>query len=231
MKTTKNTVLVTGGSAGIGLEIARLLASLDNTVIITGRNEERLARAAALSPNIVPFRADVTNTADVEALRTEIEQKYPEFNILVNNAGYAEVYELNGTGPAWERAGREMDTNYLSVIRMTDALLPLLLGKPEAAIVNVTSVVAFFPAKILPTYSAIKAALHVYTDLLRQGLDGRVEVYELIPPLVNTEFSKAIGGEKGIPASEVAEELLQAFKERRWSIPVGPAKEWLARPV
>ncbi|MGQ3012271.1 MAG: SDR family oxidoreductase [Flavobacteriales bacterium] len=229
MKTTKNTVLVTGGSAGIGLEIAKLLAAQDNTVIITGRDEERLARAAALSANIIPFRADVTSAADVEALRAEIEKNYPELNILINNAGYAEAYELDGAGSAWERAGREMDTNYLSVIRMTDALLPVLLGKPEAALVNVTSVVAFFPAKMLPTYSAIKAALHVYTDLLRQGLDGRVEVYELIPPLVNTEFSKAIGGEKGIPASEVAEELLQAFKDRRWSVPVGPAKEWLAK--
>ncbi|MBL0912647.1 MAG: SDR family NAD(P)-dependent oxidoreductase [Bacteroidia bacterium] len=229
MKTTKNTVLVTGGSAGIGLEIARLLVAQDNTVIITGRNEERLTRAAALSGNIIPFRADVTSAADVETLRAEIERNYPELNILINNAGYAEAYELGGVGSAWERAGREMDTNYLSVIRMTDALLPVLLGKPDAAVVNVTSVVAFFPAKILPTYSAIKAALHVYTDLLRQGLDGRVEVYELIPPLVNTEFSKAIGGEKGIPASEVAEELLQAFKDRRWSVPVGPAREWLAK--
>jgi len=231
MKTTKNTVLVTGGSAGIGLEIAKLLASQDNRVIITGRNEERLARAAALSGNIIPFRADVTNAADVEALRTEIERKYPELNILINNAGYAEAYELSGDTPAGESAAREMDTNYLSVIRITDALLPLLLGKPEAAIVNVSSVVAFFPAKMLPTYSASKAALHVYTELLRQALDGRVEVYELIPPLVNTEFSKAIGGEKGIPAGEVAAELLQAFEDRRWNVPAGPAKEWLAKTV
>lgn len=231
MKTTKNTVLVTGGSAGIGLEIAKLLASQDNRVIITGRNEERLARAAALSGNIVPFRADVTNVADVEALRAEVERRYPELNILVNNAGYAEAYELSGGAPAGESAAREMETNYLSVIRITDALLPILTGKPEAAIVNVSSVAAFFPVKILPTYSASKAALHVYTELLRQGLDGRVEVYELIPPLVNTGFSKAIGGEKGIPASDLAAELLQAFEDRRWNVPAGPAKEWLAKTV
>ena len=94
--------------------------------------------------------------------------------------------------------------------------------------VNVTSVVAYYPQKMLPTYTASKAALKAYTDVLRQTFEDRLNVFELIPPLVNTDFSKEIGGENGIPPKEVADELVLALEKNQWLVPVGMSKEFVS---
>ncbi|HEY4209770.1 MAG TPA: SDR family NAD(P)-dependent oxidoreductase [Puia sp.] len=115
-------------------------------------------------------------------------------------------------------------TNYLAPIRLTEKLLPLLKRQQEAAIVNVTSIVAFAPGRRLATYAASKAAMHAYTRTLRLTLErtaGNVKVFELVPPLVNTEFSRVIGGEKGFPPRQVAEDLLTSLAENNYEIHVG----------
>jgi uncharacterized oxidoreductase len=115
-----------------------------------------------------------------------------------------------------------MHTNYLSVIRLNEKLLPLLKKQSEAAIVNVSSIVAFVPGKLTATYSASKAALHSYTQALRVALtDTTVKVFELMPPLVDTEFSTEIGGHLGIPPSQVADEFLAALEIDNYEIRVG----------
>jgi len=223
MKTTQNTVLITGGSAGIGFEIARLLSEKGNHVIILGRNTERLHQAAAKLANVTPIVCDVSSTADVEALVKRLEKEFPELNILINNAGRASVYKLANGVSAFGNAADEMQTNYLSVINLTEKLLPLLQQRPEAAIVNVTSVLALVPAFTVPTYSASKAALRSYTQILRYTLakSTNIKVFELMRPLVNTEFSKEIGGHKGIAPSAVAERLVNALKSDEYEIKVG----------
>lgn len=226
MKTNKNTILVTGGGSGIGLEITKLF-SKDNHVIITGRSEERLLKAAANLENvsIIPF--DITNEEDVNRLVEKVSKDFPELNVLINNAGNAAAYDLlSPNANAYEKASTEINTNFLSVVRLTEKLLPLLLKQENSAIVNVTSVVAFVPSKGIATYSASKAALHSYTESLRLALSGtQVKVFDLMPPLVNTEFSKEIGGENGIPPEEVALHLRQAFENDTYEIHVGNTAE------
>lgn len=222
MKTTNNTVLITGGSAGIGLAMARLFVANGNRVIITGRNEERLQAAAAELENVTAIVCDVNSEADVQRLTDRVQRDFPELNILINNAGTAYAYTLSAGSLAAEKAKDEMLTNYFSVIHLTEKLLPVLQRAAEAAIVNVSSIVAFVPSSGVPTYSGSKAALHSYTQSLRLSLAGSpVKVFELMPPLVNTEFSRAIGGEHGIPAGVVAEELLQALQTGVYEIHVG----------
>lgn len=230
MKTTGNTVLITGGSAGIGFEIARLFSGHGNKVIITGRSQERLAQAAQKLPGVIPLQSDVTSETDILALVEEIKANYPDLNVLINNAGKADVYKLVAGSDAFTKARQEMLTNYLSIIRLTELLLPVLEKQAESAIVNVSSIVAFRPSVVLPTYSASKAALHSYTQSLRAALQetGSVEVYELMPPLVNTDFSQAIGGAAGIDPAEVAQDLLQAFQAKQWEVPVGDTKQFFA---
>ncbi|MGY0041123.1 SDR family NAD(P)-dependent oxidoreductase [Pedobacter sp. NJ-S-72] len=116
-----------------------------------------------------------------------------------------------------------METNYISLIRLTEKLLPQLLKQKSAALVNVSSIVAITPGLNAPTYSASKAAVHSYTEVLRLALKNTsVKVFELMPPLVNTEFSKEIGGaENGIPPLQVATEFADAFENDTFEIHVG----------
>lgn len=225
MKTSKNTILITGGGSGIGYEFAKIFSENDNQVIITGRNEEKLNKAAASLKNTTAIAADITKEGDIDRLAQIIAKEYPNLNVLINNAGnasYYDVLELN-TG-AFAKASDEINTNYLSIVRLTEKLLPILNAQKEAAIVNVSSIVALVPSKTLITYSASKAALHSYTQSLRIALDRSpyaTQVYEIMPPLVNTEFSKEIGGENGISPEIVAEDLVRAFEENQYEIHVG----------
>lgn len=221
MKTTNKTVLITGGSAGIGLEIARIF-SRNNHVIIVGRNKERLNAAAAQLKNVTAIAADVSYESEVNNLVSRLENEFPHLDVVINNAGRAILYDLNKDKiNAFDKAADEMLTNYLSVIRLNEKLLPQLKKQPEAAIVNVSSIVAIVPGTI-PTYSASKAALHSYTQSLRISLEETsVKVFELMPPLVDTEFSQMIGGSRGIKPAVVAEDLLQAMENDIYEIHTG----------
>lgn len=223
MNTSNNTVLITGGSAGIGFAIAQLLTEKGNHVIITGRNQERLNAAAAKLSNVTAIACDVTQEEDVRALTARMELEFPQLNVLINNAGEAYVHQLNDHTGITAKAIREMNTNYFSILNLNEKLLPLLSRQDKAAIVNVSSIVAFVPGHTLPTYSASKAALHSYTLSLRYALSHNtgIEVYELMPPLVNTEFSKEIGGEHGIDPAIVAHDLVHAFEQKQFEIHVG----------
>ncbi|MCZ4243830.1 SDR family oxidoreductase [Pedobacter punctiformis] len=223
MKTTKNTVLITGGSAGIGFEIAKQLSALGNHVIITGRDEQRLNAAAAGLNNVTAIPFDVSKATDIDQLVERIKREFPELNIVINNAGRAILHNLGHQNQdAAAIAEEEMLTNYLSVIKLNQKLLSALKQQEEAAIVNVSSIVAFVPGISLPTYAASKAALHSYSISLRLSLENTaIKVFELMPPLVNTELSKEIGGHNGIHPSAVADDLIKALENNEYEIRVG----------
>jgi uncharacterized oxidoreductase len=227
MKSTNNKILIIGGSAGIGFEIAKLF-STDNKVIITGRNEQRLQQAAAKLKNVTTVVSDVADAADVQKLVKLLNAEHPDLNIVVNNAGKAFVYDLAADGvDGFDKASQEIQTNFLSIIRLNEKLLPLLRRQPDAAIVNVTSIVAIAPGARLATYAASKAALHSYTLSLRYSLaKTNVKVFELMPPLVDTEFSTEIGGHKGIKPVVVAEALLKGLEADDLEIRVGQTEEF-----
>ncbi len=228
MKIENKTILITGGGSGIGLEIAKLL-SANNTVIIAGRNAQKINAAAQSLPNVIALQADITIEADVNRLVEEISTKYANLSVLINNAGHAYVYTLSDTSNTFEKATAEFATNYFAPIRLTEKLLPILKKQPEAAIVNVSSIVGLAPGASLPTYSDTKAALHSYTQTLRHALakETAIKVFELMPPLVDTEFSAEIGGkEHGMPASEVAESLIKGFNEDVYEIHPGMTEQF-----
>lgn len=223
MKTTNNTVLITGGSAGIGFAIAKLFSEKNNHVIITGRNEERLKQAAAQLKNVTTIQSDISSEAEISSLVQRLKKDFPKLNLVINNAGNAYAYQLSAEASAYNKAKEEIMTNYLSVIQLNEQLLPLLAQQEEAAIVTVSSIAAFAPNQYIPTYSASKAALHSYTQILRYTLaqSTAIKVFELMPPLVNTDFSKEIGGEHGIPPAEVATDLLNSLEQDQYEIHVG----------
>jgi len=224
MKTTENTVLITGGSAGIGFEIAKLFSENGSHVIITGRDTERLKNAAAKLKNVTAIVCDVSKVDELNRLVSRVKQEFPTLNILINNAGRALVYNiLDDDARVSLNAQDEMQTNYFSVLHLIEELLPSLKKQASSAIINVTSVVAIVPGR-LATYSATKAALHSYTQSLRARLEeesSAIKVFELMPPLVNTELTKNIGGGNGIHPSVVAEDLINSLAKDEYEIHVG----------
>lgn len=221
MNIRNNTVLITGGGSGIGFKTALLLAAQGNRVIITGRNREKLEKAALQIPGAVPIVADITDAAAVDALVSQIQKDFPTLNMLFNNAAHAVAYELSSHADAYSKASEEFNTNVLSVIRLTEKLWPLLEKQPGAAIVNITSIVSMVPGLRIPTYSATKAALHSYSQSLRVALSStNVKVFEVMPPLVDTDFAKDLTGTKMEPA-DVATEIIEGISKDVYEIYVG----------
>jgi uncharacterized oxidoreductase len=223
MNITNKTILITGGGSGIGFEIAKLLSQKGNKVIITGRTEVKLQNAASQLNNVSYIACDINSEADINSLVNKITEEFGSLDILINNAGQASAYKLAAGVNAYTKAAAEIQTNYLSVIRLTEKLLPLLTGQKETAIVNVTSIVAFVPGINLPTYAASKSALHSYSQALRYTLakTTNIKVFELMPPLVNTEFSAEIGGANGIAPELVAEGLIEGFEKDEYELHIG----------
>ena len=221
MNTSNKIVLITGGGSGIGFQTAKLFSEKGSKVIIVGRNEEKLKAASTQLKNVDYFTADVTNNEDVQRLVAHIKKDYPTLNILINNAGNLHVHKVAEGTDTVTKAIDEINTNYISVINLTESLLPVLKQQSEAAVVNLTSIVALSPHMIIPTYSASKAALRSYTQILRYTLNKQgsaLKIFEVLPPLVNTELAKNNGGERGIPAEEVAENILNKIESDTYEI-------------
>lgn len=185
MKQAGNTILVTGGGSGIGEALAHRFHDQGNTVIIAGRRREALERAAAGRTNIHVAVLDVENAGGIARFTARLLADHPPLNVLVNNAGVMRFEALDRTRDLAD-AELTIATNLLGPIRLTNALTDHLVRQPDAAIINVTSGLAFVPLLSTPTYNAAKAALHAYTVSMREVLKDRIEVIELAPPAVQT---------------------------------------------
>ncbi|WP_347556958.1 SDR family NAD(P)-dependent oxidoreductase [Robbsia sp. KACC 23696] len=208
MNATGNTILITGGSSGIGLEMARQLLARRNTVIITGRDAARLASAQEALPGVHCFQSDVTDPEAIVALHASVIAAFPALNVLINNAGVMRKIDLQDPANDVSTIGKEIETNLLGPVRMVQQYLPHLLAQKRATIVNVSSGLAFVPMAVSPVYCATKAALHSYSQSLRLQLAGTsVEVVEVAPPLTETPLGDAFTKEDtaGVKSMDVAE--------------------------
>ena len=178
MKLTSNTILITGGASGIGYELTKQLTALGNTVLITGRDQDKMDRAKAAFPKIHTFQSDVSDPEAIATLYEEVTKQFPELNILINNAGIMRKINVNDKGGSLEDITREIETNLSGPIRMVKQFLPHLKTKSEAAIMNVSSSLAFVALPISPVYCATKAGLHSFTESLRVQLKNtKVKVF------------------------------------------------------
>jgi uncharacterized oxidoreductase len=215
MKTSGNTILITGGSTGIGLEFAKQLLASGNTVILTGRDEKKLQKAKSLLPEARIIPSDVSRPAEIEALLKTVLAEFPKLNILINNAGIMREINMHDAGADLENLTQEIDINLKGPIRMAKAFLPHLKKQAEAAIVNVSSGLAFVPLPISPIYCATKAGLHSFTLSLRAQLKNTsVKVFEVAPPATDTELLSAANRDdmKGVPIMKTADMVATSIK-------------------
>jgi uncharacterized oxidoreductase len=227
MNIENKTILITGGGTGIGFSIAKKLSGKGNRLILAGRREDKLKEAVAQLPQASYVVADVTKEAAVDNLVQQVKKTFGGLDILVNNAGVVTAYPLDSADGVYEKAKFEMDLNYLSVVRLTERLLPLLKASKEAAIINIESIVSYLPATVIATYSATKAALHSYSQALRlvlQKTNPHIQVFEVFPPFVDTDMTKAFTADKLSP-DEVALDIYNALQKNEYAVRPGRTKE------
>ncbi|HEY2139718.1 MAG TPA: SDR family oxidoreductase [Chthoniobacterales bacterium] len=211
MKTTDNTILITGGGSGIGRGLAEAFHRLGNQVIIAGRSRKTLDETTAANSGMKSVVLDVSDPKNIASVSAQIISDYPSLNVLINNAGIMEPEDLLADRRDVSTAENIVTTNLLGPIRLTAALLPALRKQPRATVMNVSSGLAFVPLAMTPSYCATKAAIHSYTRSLRYQLKTTsVEVMELIPPYVQTTLMGDQQAEdpKAMPLAEFIDEVM-----------------------
>ncbi|WP_026931765.1 SDR family oxidoreductase [Glycomyces tenuis] len=232
MKITGNTVLIAGGTSGIGLELALRFHQAGNKVIVAGRRREALDAIAAEHRGIETEQFDITDNASIRRLFETVTAKHPRLNALVAMAGIMRPEPVLDSG-SLETAERTVETNLLGTIRLVHAFAPFLTDRPHAAILTVTSGLAYVPLAATPTYSATKAAVHSYTESLREQLrETSVQVIEIAPPLTRTRLmGEGTDNDRAMPLDEFASEvmgllesepearqiLVERVKRQRWA--------------
>jgi len=214
MRLTGRTILITGGSAGIGLAFARKFLELGNEVIITGRRQAVLDAVKAQHPRLHTIQSDIADPEQIATLAARLKWDFPKLDLLMNNAGVGIAKNLKT--PVDDLAGllTEMDVNVGGVIRTTSALIDILTAN-QGTVINVSSALAFVPVPAMPVYSATKAAVHSYTQSLRFQLeDTGVEVIELMPPAVRTDMTSEFddAGISTITTDELVKQTIAALR-------------------
>ncbi|MDB5214328.1 MAG: 3-oxoacyl-[acyl-carrier protein] reductase [Myxococcaceae bacterium] len=226
MNLTGRTILITGGSAGIGLAFALKFLELGNKVIVTGRRQAVLDEVEAKHPKLHAIRSDVSDPAQVAALARRVKAEFPKLDVLMNNAGIM-LYK-NLKAPADDLAGlmTEMNVNVGGVIRTTSAFIDILTAN-RGTVINVSSALAFVPTPSTPIYCATKAAIHSYTQSLRFQLEeAGVEVIEIMPPAVETDMTVDMSeGVTKITPEELVKVSFKALKDGASEILPGQAKQ------
>ena len=226
MKLTQRNILITGGTSGIGLELAKQLLGLGNTVIVTGRDPAKLDAAKRAMPGLQAFASDVTDPAAIVALHQAVLGQFPKLDTLVNNAGIMRNLNLNQDRDLTD-VTREIEVNLTGPVRMIQQFLPHLKTRPDALIVNVSSGLAFIPLPLSPVYCATKAAIHSLTQSLRAQLDGTgVTVVELAPPGTETplfrgEFEQEMKGQKVMDVTVLARKAIAGIEAGKLEIRPG----------
>jgi uncharacterized oxidoreductase len=227
MELRGKTILITGGTAGIGLEAAKQFLAHGSKVIITGRDQSKLDEAKRLFPDLIAIKSDVGVADESQSLYNRVRD-LGGIDILYNNAGVLSM--STNLGIADDRhlkeAAYEMNVNYLGVIRLNNLFMDMLKSRKEGAIINTTSLLSYVPSAIEATYSASKVALRFYTETLRRHLEilnTNVKVFELLPPVVATEMTAGRTDKKMTP-EKVVQALVAGLKNEQFTIRVGTTK-------
>jgi uncharacterized oxidoreductase len=213
MQISGNTILITGGGSGIGRALAEAFHSQGNQVIIAGRRKKLLDETITANPGMKVAVLDIENGSGIRSFAEILKHDYPALNVVIHNAGIMRPESLKDGAIADAEA--MIATNLVGPIRLTAALLPFLLKQPNAAIMTVSSGLAFMPLAMTPTYCATKAAIHSYTQSLRYQLSGTsLQVLELIPPYVQTELMgpSQVSDPKAMPLADFIAETMNILK-------------------
>ncbi|WP_328294080.1 SDR family NAD(P)-dependent oxidoreductase [Kineococcus sp. NBC_00420] len=213
MKITGRTVLITGGTAGIGLGLAQRLQGEGNTVVVAGRRTALLDQIVQDHPGLAAVELDVADPDSVRAAFDDVTTRFPDVDVLVNNAGIA-LYEDLRTGESLDAAIDVITTNLIGPLRMSSLFVPFFATRGGGTVVNVGSGLGFVPLPASPTYSATKAAIHSYSETQRVQLAGSgIDVVEIVPPAVRTEFGGQQDDDRAMPLPAFLDGVMAILRE------------------
>jgi uncharacterized oxidoreductase len=230
MNISGNTILITGGATGIGLALAEAFLEKENEVIICGRREDKLKEAKAKFPKLHTLMCDVADRQKQKQLYVQVLANHPALNILVNNAGIQKEVNFKRGLTDLQDEEDEIAINLQAPVRLSARFIPHLLKQKEAAIVNISSGLAFIPIAFMPLYCATKAALHSFSLSLRHQLrDTPIRVFEIIPPTTDTELDRGARdrrgqADRGIQPDIVATAAIEAMEKDEFEVAVGQAE-------
>ena len=214
MKISGNTIFIPGGTSGIGLGLALRFQAAGNTVIIAGRRTELLASIAQDHPGIQTIELDTTDADAVATVSKEVQQRWPETNVLLAMAGIMLPEDVH-TDAFLATAEATVTTNLLGPIRLIAAFTEFLATRPAATIITVSSGLASVPLPVTPTYSATKSAIHAFSEAIRVQLaDTSVQVIELVPPAVQTTLMGQTNEPSAMPLEEFLSESMSLFESQ-----------------
>jgi uncharacterized oxidoreductase len=225
MKLENNTILITGGSSGIGLELSKVLIQKGNKVIICGRSDEKLSKAKSEEPKLITYQCDLSNSQECVDFSIMITENHPDLNILINNAAIVNKTNFLSTDRIIEMAESEMETNFMAPIRLIHSLSPLLQKNNTPAIINITTGLIYTPRADYPFYNATKAALHSFTEVFRKQTENlNINIVEVMFPAVNTPWHKGKPPKIAIPTYKAVDEMIKGLEKNKKEIRVAGAK-------
>jgi uncharacterized oxidoreductase len=224
MELTNKTILITGGASGIGFALAKALVARQNQVIICGRSQQKLDAAKQQIPALEIVRCDINQPAHLNDLLSLFSSKYPQLDVLINNAGIQQQLNLTSK-PNDNAVNHEISTNFNAQIAITHKLYSLISSAQDPLIVFIGSVLGIAPKHEVPVYSATKAALHSYVQSIRsQSKQDRVEVVEVFPDVVDTPMTHHRHNEYKMNTDRFASQVLNQLQKGHNEIFIGRAK-------
>ena len=227
MNLSGNTVLITGGSSGIGYALAEAFLAASSQVIICARDQERLLDARAQHPSLHTWVCDISSEESRKNMVDWVADRFPGLNILVNNAGIQRDIDFTHGIDDFQNGENEIRTNLEAAIVLCGLVIPVLARNKRAAIVNVSSGLGFVPSARMPVYSASKAGLHAYSMAIRKQLSSiGIKVFEIVPPVVDTELNP-LGRAKrghfkaGLSAATFVESIMKQLEDDTFEIGYG----------
>ncbi len=225
MKLKNNTLLVTGGSSGIGLQLSKVLIQKGNTVIICGKSNEKLLATKKSEPKLITYQCDISDSKECIEFAKWILENHPELNILINNAAIVNKIDFLKEEKAIDIAENEYQTNLIAPIRLIKLLYDTIRSNDSSAIINVTTGLIYTPRVIYPFYNSSKSALHSFTQTLRINLkDEQTEVIEVMFPAVNTPWHKGAPPKIAISTEDAVGEMIKGLEKGKHEIRVKGAK-------
>jgi len=230
MHITGNTILITGGATGIGFALAKVFLQRGNEVLICGRREDKLTEASKKLPKLHTIRCDVADAEGRKRLLDWVMTNFKSLNILVNNAGIQREVDFKKGTVDLMSGENEIEINLQAPVHLSALFIPYLMKQKEAAIVNISSGLAFVPIAIMPVYCATKAAIHSFSLSLRHQLkDTSIEVFEIIPSTTDTELDRGARdkrgqADRGVKPEVVAAAAVDAMEKGNYEAAIGQAQ-------
>ena len=225
MEIKDQTILITGGSSGIGLELARVLTEKGNTVLICGRSAQRLKEAKNAIPQLHTIQCDVASPNDRDLLVNWVRTHHPQCNMLVNNAAIVHKTSFLDDDAIVEKAEHDMLVNFLAPLAITRELMPILLKNKKASIVNITTGLVYSPRAVYPVYNATKAALHSFTQVLRRQVAALpITIVEVFMTAVDTPWHQGTPPPVAISVDKAVAEMVAGLEKGKLEIRISRVK-------